>query len=212
MNIEMSNLTPEMLKKGYLLFPKALFEEQMKLKTRRQAEGFFEAFIVVLQHVNYSDVQCCIKGHRFDCKRGESAMSITRWAQVLGWTRSRTRYFFEKMIERGVIKKMTNPYVTHICIPDYDLLTGKVRPQAAGKKAEADKSFDDFWQTYHEITEKPKLNIGHARREWKKLSAADKRLAMDNIEDYYDHLSNTKYCKQAGYYLADKSFKNEYDD
>lgn len=28
----MSYITPEMLKKGYLLFPKALFEEQMKAK------------------------------------------------------------------------------------------------------------------------------------------------------------------------------------
>ena len=44
--------TAEMLKKGYLLFPKVLFEEQMK-KTKG-ATGYFDAFILVLTHVNYS--------------------------------------------------------------------------------------------------------------------------------------------------------------
>ena len=33
MEKEMSPMTTEMLKKGYLLFPKALFEEQMNMKT-----------------------------------------------------------------------------------------------------------------------------------------------------------------------------------
>lgn len=33
MEKEMRPMTTEMLKKGYLLFPKALFEEQMNMKT-----------------------------------------------------------------------------------------------------------------------------------------------------------------------------------
>ena len=33
-----------------------------------------------------------------------------------------------------------------------------------------------------------------------------------DIDEYYDHLNNQKYCKQAATYLADKSFENEYDD
>lgn len=57
-----------------------------------------------------------------------------------------------------------------------------------------------------------KVNIGRARREWKKLTAGEKQRALDNIDEYYDHLNNQKYCKQAATYLADKSFENEYDD
>lgn len=44
--------TAEMLKKGYLLFPKVLFEEQIKVT--KGATGYFDAFILVLTHVNYS--------------------------------------------------------------------------------------------------------------------------------------------------------------
>ena len=37
MEKEMRPMTTEMLKKGYLLFPKALFEEQMNMKTGEKA-------------------------------------------------------------------------------------------------------------------------------------------------------------------------------
>ena len=41
--------TAEMLKKGYLLFPKVLFEEQIKVT--KGATGYFDASILVLTHV-----------------------------------------------------------------------------------------------------------------------------------------------------------------
>ena len=59
--------TAEMLKKGYLLFPKVLFEEQMK-KTKG-ATGYFDAFILVLTHVNYSTTECTVKHYTFECRR-----------------------------------------------------------------------------------------------------------------------------------------------
>ena len=58
--------TAEMLKKGYLLFPKVLFEEQMK-KTKG-ATGYFDAFILVLTHVNYSTTECTVKHYTFECR------------------------------------------------------------------------------------------------------------------------------------------------
>lgn len=61
MEKEMSPMTTEMLKKGYLLFPKALFEEQMNMKTGEKAADAFEAFVFVLTHVNYSTVTCNVK-------------------------------------------------------------------------------------------------------------------------------------------------------
>lgn len=208
----MSCITSEILRKGYFLFPKALFEEQMRAKKVRRAEDFFEAFVLVLEHVNYSTVQCCAKGHTFDCLRGESVLTFAHWAEIFGWNRNRTRYFFNRMFDLGLIEKLVNPYTTHIRIPDYELLTGNSRPLAKRQKDAPGEDFDAFWQKYHEITEKPKINIGRARREWKKLSPQEKHLALQNIDEYFDHLSHTKYCKQAASYLADKSFKDEYDD
>ncbi|WP_300701217.1 hypothetical protein [Bacteroides sp.] len=208
----MSYLTMEMLQKGYLLFPKALFEEQMKMKKNEGAADNFEAFFLVLKHVNYSSTRCCIKGHHFECMRGESVLSLSHWAEILGWNRSHTRYFFNSMFTLGLIEKLVNPFVTHIRIPDYDLLTGKSRPQSCKRKDTGNEGFDSFWQQYHDITEHDKVNIGRARREWKKLSVEEKRLAIANIDEYHDHLSSSRYCKQAASYLADKSFKDEYED
>lgn len=71
----MNKSIAEMLKKGYILFPKVLFEEQMKMT--KNATGSFEAFILVLTHVNYSTVTCRVNGQTFECRRGESVDHLT---------------------------------------------------------------------------------------------------------------------------------------
>lgn len=183
-----------MLKKGYLLFPKVLFEEQ--IKATKGATGSFDAFILVLTHVNYSTTECCVNHHTFKCCRGESVISMAHWAELFGWKRSRTRYFFNKMYEEGIIERVVNPYITHIRIPDYDLLVGQKRRENAREEV-GGVTFEVFWEKYHEVTQKPKINIGRARREWKKLSAHERSLSLKNIEEYYDNLPDTKYCMQA---------------
>ena len=201
--------TAEMLKKGYLLFPKVLFEEQIKVT--KGATGYFDAFILVLTHVNYSTVECRIHQYTFQCRRGESVMSMVHWAELFGWKRSRTRYFFNKMYDEGIIERLSNPYITHIRIPDYDLLVGQKRRESV--RAEADGiTFDAFWEKYHDITRKPKTNVGRARREWNKLSVNERCLSLSHIDEYYDNLADIKYCMQAASYLSNKAFMNEYDD
>ncbi|WP_242397637.1 hypothetical protein [Bacteroides xylanisolvens] len=200
--------TAEMLKKGYLLFPKVLFEEQIKVT--KGATGYFDAFILVLTHVNYSTVECRIHQYTFQCRRGESVMSMAHWAELFGWKRSRTRYFFNKMYDEGIIERLSNPYITHIRIPDYDLLVGQKRRESV--RAEADGiTFDAFWEKYHDITRKPKTNVGRARREWNKLSVNERCLSLSHIDEYYDNLADIKYCMQAASYLSNKAFMNEYD-
>lgn len=204
----MITTTAEMLKKGYILFPKVLFEEQMK--ATKSAAGNFDAFIIVLTHVNFSSLECCVRSHKFLCQRGESTMSVDRWAQLFGWGRSRTRYFFRKMIKNGFIEKIPNSYTTHIRVLDYDLLVGKSRRQAQRSEAEG-ITFEAFWEKYHETTQKPRVNIGLAQREWKKLTVSERRLCLMRIDDYYDNLKNTNFCLQASRYLSNKAFLNEYD-
>lgn len=197
-----------MLKKGYLLFPKVLFEEQIKVT--KGATGYFDAFILVSTHVNYSTVECRIHQYTFQCRRGESVMSMVHWAELFGWKRSRTRYFFNKMYDEGIIERLSNPYITHIRIPDYDLLVGQKRRESV--RAEADGiTFDAFWEKYHDITRKPKTNVGRARREWNKLSVNERCLSLSHIDEYYDNLADIKYCMQAASYLSNKAFMNEYD-
>lgn len=204
----MNKSIAEMLKKGYILFPKVLFEEQIKVT--KGATGYFDAFILVLTHVNYSTVECRIHQYTFQCRRGESVMSMVHWAELFGWKRSRTRYFFNKMYDEGIIERLSNPYITHIRIPDYDLLVGQKRRESV--RAEADGiTFDAFWEKYHDITRKPKTNVGRARREWNKLSVNERCLSLSHIDEYYDNLADIKYCMQAASYLSNKAFMNEYD-
>ncbi len=197
-----------MLRKGYLLFPKVLFEEQIKVQ--KGASGSFDAFILVLTHVNYSPTTCHVRQYTIECQRGESVMSMAHWAELFGWTRSRTRYFFDKMYKEGIIERLNTPYITHIRIPDYDMLVGQKRCAKAREEA-CGVTFEAFWEKYHEVTRIPKLNIGKARREWKKLSPRERGLALKNIDEYYDNLKDTKFCMQASSYLSNKAFLNEYD-
>lgn len=198
-----------MLRKGYILFPKVLFEEQVKVT--KGASGHFDAFILVLTHVNYSTTTCTIKNYQFECHRGESVMSIAHWAELFGWKRSRTRYFFQKMFESGIIEKLPCTCTTHIRIADYDLLMGQKNRPPHRDKVVFDTTFDAFWTKYHEVTLKPKRDIGRARREWNKLSAKERSLSMSKIDEYYDNLTNVKYCLQASSYLSNKAFLNEYN-
>ena len=131
----MRPMTTEMLKKGYLLFPKALFEEQMNMKTGEKAADAFEAFVFVLTHVNYSTVTCNVRGHLFDCVRGESVLSLARWMEILGWPRNRTRYFFNKMFDAGIVERVANPYVMHSVSPIMiSLLAMPVLKQPRGRR------------------------------------------------------------------------------
>lgn len=135
---------------------------------------------------------------------------MVHWAELFGWKRSRTRYFFNKMYDEGIIERLSNPYITHIRIPDYDLLVGQKRRESV--RAEADGiTFDAFWEKYHDITRKPKTNVGRARREWNKLSVNERCLSLSHIDEYYDNLVDIKYCMQAASYLSNKAFMNEYD-
>lgn len=108
-----------MLKKGYLLFPKVLFEEQIKVT--KGATGYFDAFILVLTHVNYSTVECHVHHYTFQCRRGESVISIAHWAELFGWKRSRTRYFSIRCMMKVLLKgwliriSLISVYPTTIC-------------------------------------------------------------------------------------------------
>ena len=181
-----------------------------QLKNRMQYEELYHTnYYKEVKEKNrvYYEYYCL---DRTQGRRGESVISIAHWAKLFGWKRSRTRYFFNKMYEEGIIERVINPYITHIRIPSYDLLVGQKRRENAHEEANG-VTFEVFWAKYHEVTQKPKTNIGRARREWKKLSPHERSLSLKNIDEYYDNLTDTKYCMQASTYLSDKAFLNEYD-
>lgn len=138
--------------------------------------------------------------------------SLPRWAVCFRWTRSKTRYYFARLQQKGFIRLIPHPHTTHLVVVDYDLWTG-CRTAARRRIAkQADEAFDAFWDAYHRITQADKVNIARARREWGELSAEEQTLATRRVEEYYYHLRNVKFCMQAAAYLSNKAFLNEYND
>jgi hypothetical protein len=97
-----------------------------------------------------------------------------------------------------------------IRVVNYDLWTSKCKEVNEEKrKTKTDESFDEFWNTYHEVTQTPKREVEAARREWSKLTLRERRIALEQINYYYHSLEDTKYIKRGFRYLRDKSFLNE---
>ena len=203
------NLNKDLQVAGYVMIPRALllraFEEN------REAVGDMNAFLRVLTYVNYAEgmTKCC--NIEVACRRGESVISFSHWAEILGWTIGRTRRFFNRLIADGGIELVEGDCVSHIRIPGYDVWTGKSQTGKKGDSA-VEESFGQFWNEYHETTRMARQNRESALREWKKLSQNERKQALEHIDEYFFHLRDTKFCRQAAKYLADKLFQDEYDN
>lgn len=195
--------------KGYILIPKALLTESLNQKETELS--YLEAFLMILAKVNYMDNSLTIRGCKINCSRGESLMSFQKWGELFHWKRHKTRRFFTKMEKYNLIQVTPTDIsgIIRIRVIDYDMWTNKPTDDWEKRKTKTDESFDEFWNTYHEVTQTPKREVGPARREWSKLTLRERRLALEQINYYYHSLENTKYIKRGFTYLRDKSFLNE---
>jgi hypothetical protein len=203
------NLPYNALTSGYILIPKKLLFESLKQKENEFS--YLEAFLMVLTKVNFKDATATIYNQEIICHRGESLISIYKWAELFHWKRHKTRRFFARMEKNNLIQivQLDNG-LNIIRVVNYDLWTSKCKEVNNEKpKTKTDESFDEFWNTYHEVTQTPKREVGPARREWSKLTLRERRLALEQINYYYHSLENTKYIKRGFRYLSDKSFLNE---
>lgn len=191
------------LNKGYVMISRALL---MNICSEHpKAAGSSEAFLRVLVYANFETCTVQYNGEEIECKRGESIISFRHWAEIFGWSRGKTRNFFRECFADGSLHQIEDKCACHISIPGYDTWTGA---QTASGKNERPKDalFAKFWEDYHEITHLQKTGSTRALQAWKKLSVCQRELAVKNIDDYYHHLKNTKFCLQAATYLKEKAF------
>lgn len=192
-----------LLNKGYVMISRALL---MNICSEHpKAAGNFEAFLRVLVHANFETCVVQYNGEEIECKRGESVISFTHWAEIFGWSRGKTRHFFQECFKDGSLRRIEDKCACHISIPGYDVWTGTQTASGKGERPK-DTLFEKFWEDYHEITHLQKTGNTRASQEWKKLSVNERELAVKNIDDYYHHLKKTKFCLQAATYLKDKAF------
>lgn len=198
------------LEKGYVIVPREtlnrLFEKH------REASGYEEAYLRVLANVNYKSETCCWNGQTVVCKRGEALYSYTQWAQLLGWTRSRTVYFFHRLFEGQLIRRVESACPSHICLNEFwEDTSGKDAPAAkSSEKGQVEKGFLEFWQKFHEWTQTDRVNMERARTAWRRLTPEERKRAYAGIEEFSYHHPDIRFCPQAARYLADKSFNDEY--
>lgn len=194
---------------GYVMIPRDLLLKAFD--EHPEAGGDMDAFLRILTYVNYAEAVVKRESREVLCARGESVISYSQWAEILGWSLGRTRHCFIRLITNGSIELVKGDCASHIRIPAYDVWTGK-RKNGTAADSTVEESFGLFWNEYHETTRMPRQNREGALREWKRLSQKERKMALENIDDYFFHLRDTKYCRQAVKYLADKMFQDEYDN
>lgn len=194
--------------RGYIMIARALLTNICN--EHPKASGNFEAFLRVLTNVNFETATFRYNGETRECKRGESIISFAHWAEIFGWSRGRTRRFFQNCFNEGSIHQVAGDCVSHISIPGYDAWTGNQAAPGKGKRP-TDPLFLEFWEEYHEITHTCKKNYARAYVEWKKLSVRERQLATQNIDEFYHHLKKVSFCPQAATYLRDKAFMDEWE-
>ena len=77
--------------------------------------------------------------------------------------------------------------------------------------------FEEFWKGYHEYAKKfypsfKAVNKTPAEKHWKKLTKAEKQLALDNYKLFIDSSSERNiFLKMARTFLADRNFNDEFE-
>lgn len=196
------NLTPNVGNMGFI----PLSRHAYKLLTRKYGKNpasETEAFCILMANVNYQDGCITYLDKTITSPCGESIMSLDTWAQLFRWNKSHVRRYFLVLQRMQLIEYNTLHNLAHIRIVEFL----PRHPKTPNNQRE--EEFQRFWNAYHDATSMPKQSIGRARREWERLTPQERRLAIERIDDYYQGLTNTRYCKQAASYLADKCFLDE---
>ncbi|MCD8182852.1 MAG: hypothetical protein LUE99_06905 [Bacteroides sp.] len=187
--------------KGFIPLSREAYQK-LHRKYCKQPATETEAYCILMANVNYRESSLTFGGKPIVCPVGDSFKSLDTWKRLFRWSKTRVRRFFLSLQVLGLIEYSTEMSLAHVHVVDYI-------PPSVRQQEERDRQFELFWDSYHEITQLPKRSIGKAKREWCKLPADEKKLAIRQIPFYYEGLNNTKYCKQAAGYLADKRFLDE---
>ena len=74
---------------GYVMIPRDLLLKAFD--EHPEAGGDMDAFLRILTYVNYAEAVVKRESREVLCARGESVISYSQWAEILGWSLGRTR-------------------------------------------------------------------------------------------------------------------------
>lgn len=134
LNLNQKRMKNKQLKTGYVMVSRSLLLDMFA--KHGEADSEEEAFLRVLVYVNYKNTDVSLRsGQRLTCRRGESVIAFSRWEKILGWSHGRVHRFFRECFCNGDIERVNDDCSSHICIPRYDLWTGRSEKNLFGKES-----------------------------------------------------------------------------
>jgi len=73
-------------------------------------------------------------------------------------------------------------------------------------------NFDQFFDKYHLVCKLRKTDKEAAKKHFKTLKNSEKLAAFNNIEKYYNSISDKRYVHKARTYLSNKLFNDEFEE
>jgi len=77
-------------------------------------------WLTILMEVNFEDKKVLIGNHVYDCKRGESVMSLRTWAKLFNTTPKTVKTFFLLLSNDSIIETRSIGISTHLKVCNYD--------------------------------------------------------------------------------------------
>ena len=121
---------------GWVNIPKDMIEKV--IESEQTPCSKLEAMLKILLHTNYSEKAYIVKGHTVTCERGESVRSLTQWAKIFRWSRSKTQRFLTDLQNMGYIHFIKDSQATyHIEVLLYE---GLINGPTAQKRAQIESN------------------------------------------------------------------------
>lgn len=181
---------------GYLVVPRALLDEALKMETRFSVA---QAYLYLFVHCAF-----CDQPKDGGLKRGQMAFTAAELAERFNWSTRIVRDFLYSLRERGIVELEQVPGVqSKLTMCFYEALTG-----GRGRPIDTDERKDchAFWRRYYELLNRDATDYYATVVEWGRMTRVERALAMQNMERYFRSLNDIQYVRSAANYLKYKAY------
>lgn len=142
-----------------------------------------EAWIRILLTVNYDYSKSLIKGQIYECKPGQSLLSLESWARNFVWSVQQVRTFFKLLEADGMVKTEGLQYTTRLTVCNWDSYQSIVtdEEQADNKPlTDGQQTANKPLTTTKESKESKEDNIDDSKTEKFNFKKALKNIGVEN--------------------------------
>lgn len=201
---------------GYFILSRNAFRHLMEQISVHDNESFY---CYLLMNAHYGEPHTTPDG--LIIRRGEIRITTQELVEFTHWQKSKVYHSLLHLEKLQLLVRIGAPGSGHYLITMYEQHCGRAvrkEEQAAlsatarsGKsktdESQTEKNFLDFFHYYHYGTGTPEVDQEKARREWAKLTLAEREEALKNVTRYKESVAKREHLKRAFNYLKDKSFK-----